>query len=163
MIERSNSLEIYSVASCNVSYSSEIAPTGHPPAQEPQLMQASLITRAIVVTSFKIRIYHVQDTFSEERTDIQGCLSFDLVQSYNQLYRLDNAKFAQPALSEIQQISCCREHQASQDKRSVPLRELPPLQTALQLSQGSYAAGRCNEPLRQGTRCTPWLQAWSPE
>lgn len=39
MIERSNSLEIYSVASCNVSYSSEIAPTGHPPAQEPQLMQ----------------------------------------------------------------------------------------------------------------------------
>ena len=38
MIERSNSLKIYSEALNNI-YSSEIAPTGHPPAQEPQLMQ----------------------------------------------------------------------------------------------------------------------------
>lgn len=40
MIERSNSLEIYSSAAREkVAYSSEIAPTGHTPAQEPQLMQ----------------------------------------------------------------------------------------------------------------------------
>lgn len=35
-----------------------IAPTGHSPAQAPQDTQPSLITRAIVVTSFVKKTYH---------------------------------------------------------------------------------------------------------
>ena len=42
----------------HVDYSSAIVPTGQEPAQAPHDTQPSLITRAIVATSFVKKIYH---------------------------------------------------------------------------------------------------------